>query len=373
MNRMSSLMSRTAAAVLVCGLLPANAWSETTTTRHSTQADRPRADDERRRPEVTFDSARGQVTVRVSGRHLKGLTVPFPVRERLTVLDNGVRQSGVSINVEHSPITVAVLIENGGRSHQLNESVTADAAMLIRPLLDVLHGQDRLGVFAYDDSLRTVVDFDTAHDQWSLALGRLPKPKFSEANFYDATVTVLDRLEGVSGRKALVILSTGIDTFSRTTFADVLTRAEQAKAPVYVFNLGELARRRLSSASWGMLSRVDWATCERQLEHLADVSGGRAYLTAGTPDVNGIYDEIIEDLKVRYVLTYAPNLATPSQRRTVQVAVLDSISRQATAAADTARRRNDARVIAEATYIPVDVTATTSTVATASPKGGEGR
>lgn len=52
-----------------------------------------------------------------------------------------------------------------------------------------------------------------------------------------------------------MILSTGIGTFSRTvgrtTFADVLTRAEQAKAPVYVFNLGELARRRLSSASGG--------------------------------------------------------------------------------------------------------------------------
>jgi hypothetical protein len=156
----------------------------------------------------------------------------------------------------------------------LNASVTSDASMLIRPLLNVLDSQDRLGVFAYDDEVRTVVDFDTPHDQWSLALGRLPKPRFSETNFYDATLTVLDRLAGISGRKSLLILSTGIDTFSRTTFANVLSRAEQAKVPVYVFNLGELARRRLSAAPLGLLSRVEWAACERQLERLAEVSGG---------------------------------------------------------------------------------------------------
>ena len=183
---------------------------------------------------------------------------------------------------------------------------------------------------------------------------RLPKPRFSEANFYDATLTVLDRLAGISGRKALVIVSTGIDTFSRTPFAQVLARAEQTKIPVYVFNLGELARRPLSSTSWGLRSRVDWTVCERQLERLAEVSRGRAYLKASSSDVDGIYDEIIEDLKVRYVLTYAPSLTTPSLPRTVQVAVVDSISGQATTVADTSRRRNETRVIAEATYTPVD-------------------
>jgi hypothetical protein len=47
---------------------------------------------------------------------LHDVKVPFPLRERLTVLDDNVRQSGVSVNVEHAPITVAMLIENGGRS-----------------------------------------------------------------------------------------------------------------------------------------------------------------------------------------------------------------------------------------------------------------
>jgi VWFA-related protein len=248
----------------------------------------------------------------------------------------------------------------------LIESVNSDAPMLIRPLLDMLDAQDRLGVFAYDESIRTVVDFNTPRDQWSLALGRLPKPKFSEANFYDATLEVLDRLAAVPGRKSLVILSTGIDTFSRATFDDVVSRAEHAKVPVYVFNLGELARRRLSSAAWGLLARVEWDRCERQLQRLAEASGGRAYLKAGSSDVNGIYDEIIENVKVRYVLSYATPLTAPSVRRTVQVAVVDSTAREAATGADGSRRRNGLRVIAEATYTPTDVVAPVSAAAGAS-------
>lgn len=366
MNRKASSIQRTAAVLIVCGLLPGTGWAET--MRSSRPSVHAGGADSSQRLEVAFDSTRGQVIVRVSPRHLDGVKVPFPLRDGLTVLENGVRQPGVSVNVEHSPITLGVLIENGGRSHQLNESVTSDASMLLRPLLDVLDSQDRLGVFAYDDQVRTVVDFDTPRDQWTLALGRLPKPRFSEANFYDATLTVLDRLAGVSGRKSLLILSTGIDTFSRATFAEVLRRAEQAKVPVYVFNLGELARRRLPSASWGLLSRVDWAGCERQLERLAAVSGGRAYLKTGSSDVDGIYDEIIEDVKVRYVLTYAPTLTTPSLHRTVQVAVVDPISRETKTVGNSPRRHNETRVIAEASYTPVDVAAPVSSVADASQR-----
>jgi hypothetical protein len=121
----------------------------------------------------------------------------------------------------------------------------------------------------------------------------------------------------------------------------------------------------LPSASWGLLSRVDWTACERQLERLAAVSGGRAYLKASSSDVGGIYDEIIEDLKVRYVLSYAPTLRGPSRRRTVQVAVLDSTSPRATTAADTSRRRHETRVIAEATYTLRDVAAAVTAVSDA--------
>ena len=83
--------------------------------------------------------------------------------------------------------------------------------------------------------------------------------------------------------------------------------------------------------------------------------------------MQGIYDEIIEDLKVRYVLTYAPSLTTPSLRK-VQIAVLDPASSGAFGVTDRSRRHADARVIAEATYRPTDVATTESAVADSESK-----
>ena len=136
MNKKSLLGHLIAVAVIVCGLIPRTALGGTNVPPHGSETTKPGPS---ARPgvanaqgvEVEFDSTRGQVTVRVSPRNLDGVTIPFPLREGLTVLENGVRQPGVSVVVEHSPITLGVLIENGGRSHQLNDWVSTDASMLL--------------------------------------------------------------------------------------------------------------------------------------------------------------------------------------------------------------------------------------------------
>jgi hypothetical protein len=99
MNRQASSVHRIAAVLIVCGILPGTAWSETMKSRPTVHAG---AADSQQRSEVTFDSTRGQVTVRVSPRHLDGVKVPFPLREGLTVLENGVRQPA-------SPLTSSTL------------------------------------------------------------------------------------------------------------------------------------------------------------------------------------------------------------------------------------------------------------------------
>jgi hypothetical protein len=139
----------------------------------------------------------------------------------------------------------------------------------------------------------------------------------------------------------------------------VIAKAAEAKVPIYVFNLAELARRRLSPSSSGLLARVDWTQCEHQLERLAEVSGGRAYQTSSS-DVAAAHDEMIEDLRVRYVLTYRSRTRGTLGRRTVEVAVLDSQARRPLHTVATSARARDARVIAEASYTPSHVAAAAS-------------
>ena len=47
---------------------------------------------------------------------------------------------------------------------------------------------------------------------------RLRIPAFSESNLYDALIDTADRMNDIEGRKAIVLISTGVDTFSKLTF-----------------------------------------------------------------------------------------------------------------------------------------------------------
>lgn len=114
-------------------------------------------------PEVTFDATNGSVRLGLSVDDVRGLPIPHLRRDSLAVFEDGVRQEHVSIAVEHSPITLAVLVELGGRSTQLNRMLTSDAMYAARPVLDVLRPGDKFGLFTYGDSLRTIVDFGVPH------------------------------------------------------------------------------------------------------------------------------------------------------------------------------------------------------------------
>lgn len=300
-------------------------------------------------PEVAFDTANGTVRLDLSVDDVRGLPIPHLRRDRLAVFEDGVRQEHANIAVEHSPITLAVLVELGGRSTQLTRMLTADAVYAARPVLDVLRPGDKFGLFTYADRLRTIVDFDAPHDKWREALTRVHQAQFSEANFYDAASEVLDRLAPMPGRKAIVIVSTGIDTFSRQTFDDVLKKATGLKTPVYVIDLGEWARKRAGDVGEGPLSRVDWTECTRRLQALAGSSGGRWYSRGATIDTAAIFDDMVEKLRVRYVITYQSSQPSVSATaRAVEVRVVDPVATV---------RGASPRLIARTSYTPTTASA----------------
>lgn len=314
---------------------------------------------DRQSSEIAFDAATGIVTMKVSVQDLQGSFIPNLRRNNFAVFEDGVRQQNVTVEVEHAPLTVAVLVEMGGRSQQLNQRLELQAPYVAGPIVDMLGRNDRLAVFTYADRLHPVIGLDTPQQQWDGAFVGLKTAGPSEANFYDAAIEVLDRLSSVAGRKALVVVTTGIDTFSRATLDDVVAKARQAGTPVYTFSLGELVRSSgVLDPSRGPLARVDWKECTQQLERLARASGGRAYVANTTLDVPAIYDDLMEDLRVRYVLTYVPSQprTTAAAPRTVEVRLVDARTGEPLRIVDASGRRVTARVIATATYTPAATT-----------------
>jgi VWFA-related protein len=297
--------------------------------------------------DVSFDRRSRSVTLTLSVQDSNGYFIPDLRRENFAVYDDGRRQTNVTVEIEHAPVTLALLLEGGGRSLQLNREIATDIRWVVRPLIGSLGRRDKVAVFSYADTLTSLMDFDRPLAELEPTLNRLDTPGFSEANLYDALVAVLDRMSGVQGRKAVVLASTGIDTFSRASFEDVLAAADRSRTPVYTIDLSGAVTQLGDSER---LARLDWARAREQLRTLAQHSGGRAYDRASVGDAVRIYDDLMEHLRIRYVITYQPDRPAPEgARHAVRVELIDRTGAPLRIV-DAAGRSVAAHVIAQASY-----------------------
>jgi Ca-activated chloride channel homolog len=292
-------------------------------------------------------------TVTLTGDDLPADILPNVRPSRLQVFEDGIRQSDVRVRVEHLPISLAVLLEMGGRSYELNHILQSEAPHLLRPLVDRLGEADSVSVFTYDDVLRPRLEFGVPREQWISTLGRFEAPRFSEANLHDATIQLLERMQSLAGRRALVLVTTGIDTFSRATFDDLLMRARAARTPIYCLSLADLARNRVIDASTGPLARVDWEQLEARCTQLAEASGGRIYRGVRAFNAPAMFDDMLERLRLRYVLSYDSAAArTSAGPREIEVRAAANDSARGVRSASGAPPRQRDHVIARIPYPP---------------------
>ena len=222
--------------------------------------------------EIEFTPASRIVTMKLAVEDPNGYFRPNIRRENFAVYEDGVRQKNVTVEVDHSPVSVALLMEFGGRYHELTKILGEDVATAGRELLDVLDHDDKIAVFKYDANVEKLVDFNQSHDVLDSVFNRLTTPGFSEANFYDALLGTLDRMKNVPGRKAIIVISSGIDTFSKTTYQEVLQAARVSSTPIYSIGLGRLMQQEaFIYGDKAPFARIDWNGSERQLAELAKV------------------------------------------------------------------------------------------------------
>jgi VWFA-related protein len=117
------------------------------------------------------------------------------------------------------------------------------------------------------------------------------------------------RMKNIEGRKALIILSDGIDTGSDRTLEDAIEAAESAETPVYTIKYASLV-------AFGLLPVV---ALKQGMNKLSDETGGTGYgLMHG--DIRKVFDNIENDLRNLYVLGYvSTNTAHNGTFRKIEV------------------------------------------------------
>lgn len=305
--------------------------------------------------EIHFDPATFMVTIKMLVQDPNGYFIPNIRRDNFVVYENGVRQHNATVEIEHDPVSLAVLMEWGGRYQALNKALAGEVPRAAHQLLDELGQHDKIAIWRYGDRLEQLADFSKGHETLDQVFPATQAPEFSETNFYDGLISTLEQMRPVAGRKALVLLSSGVDTFSQAKYEDLMSVVRRGGTPIYVVNIGPLLRRTAEYSSHnGPYARIDWNRAEAELQQIAKASGGRMYSVDSTFDLSSIYDDIMENLRVRYVIAYKSSTTDDdlNAARTVRIELVNPKTGGPLEIIDANGKPVRSKVFVENSYVP---------------------
>ncbi|MEI9976688.1 MAG: hypothetical protein WDO73_34295 [Ignavibacteriota bacterium] len=105
-------------------------------------------------------------------------------------------------------------------------------------------------------------------------------------------------MSGIEGRKAILLLSTGVDTFSKLTYDKARKSLQEAGVPVYVIGLMQELRLLMGPAG----DNIGFLQADNQLKTFASETGGQAYFPRFVGEFGGIFQQIHQSLRSQYVL-----------------------------------------------------------------------
>jgi VWFA-related protein len=282
-----------------------------------------------RKPETesaaTISIDTSEVMLPVTVRDATGQFVPNLKAEDFTVYEDGVPQPVTSFALKRMPVHVVLLIDTSSSVRQELDDFK-EAAYRFATRLDP---QDQISLIKFDDKIELVLDWTANRAALRRALNRLTPGMFTKFN--DALLlTAREQLGRVTGRKAIIVLTDGIDSGLGYTTAEQAFRAlVEAEAPVYVVSKtriqSSVERRKLESLQQGSssaraitqlqmdglkMSLAALEESERRLTRLAEETGGRLFLPRGFDELGDVYQQVADELRSQYVIFYTPTNAT---------------------------------------------------------------
>jgi VWFA-related protein len=241
-----------------------------------------------------------------------GQFIPGLKQGNFRVLEDGVPQQVTHFAVSEAPITAVLLVEFASTTWPLLvESLNASYAFA-----NSLKKNDWVAVAYYDMQPHILVDFTQDKRAVYGALNQLRIPGFAETNEFDALYDTLDRLERVEGKKYIILISTGVDTFSKLTLDKITKKIKDTKdVTIFPISIGWYLREycevhHCTGISHGIASphiqTIDYLQADNEMKTFASITGGRAYFPRFQAEFGEDFQQIGEDIRRQYTLSYAP-------------------------------------------------------------------
>ncbi|MDE1175513.1 MAG: VWA domain-containing protein [Edaphobacter sp.] len=249
--------------------------------------------------------------------------VPGLKGNNFLVLEDGVPQTITSVRMSKTPITAVMLLEFAANSYYF----IRDMQNASFSFFNTLKPEDYIAVVTYDLRTHILTDFTNNKQVVGDALQSLVIPGFSDTNCFDALYETLDRMSRIEGRKYIILIGTGRDTFSKITLDKILAKIK-ATPNVTIFTIGTGALvRELADArgAMGPVTRLDYLQADNQMKTFARMTGGMSFNPMFQGALPDIFSQINDSIRNEYVLTYRPsNNKNDGTYRRIQVKLVDN-------------------------------------------------
>ncbi len=282
-------------------------------------------------------------------------------KENFGVFENGVKQDIANFAMPEAPITVSLVVEFskwseifGSYGSRGQEMGTAE---VVRPVAYFLSKfikapDDYASVIAFDMRPTPITDFTNDPNRLRQTVDLLLRnsPAFRENNIYDALKFALlggkgdsvvlenskestsiygGMVEVKSKRRAIILVTSGIDTFSRINYGEIRRIVQEAGVPIYIIGTGNLFYKlyedRLSAAGdiSGMPGRLDFLQANNAMTTIAKESGGAFFPVTFPGELPNVLGSINGLLRSQYSIAYdaGDTKREPGKKNKLQVKV----------------------------------------------------
>ena len=229
--------------------------------------------------------------------------------DAFTVFENDVKQDIRLFKREDIPVSMGLIIDNSGSMRSKRASVEAAALALVKDS----NREDEVFIVNFNDDAYIDnpdhQDFLTDIDKMQEALRRIDSRGGTAMR--DAIDKSIEHLKKAhKEKKVLVVVTDGVDNASTIPLEDLVRDARQSE--VLIYSVGLLAEEEKRSA----------ASAKRQLNALAEATGGLTYYPKEVSEVDPIAHQVARDIRSQYTIAYKPsNEALDGSFRKIKVVV----------------------------------------------------
>ncbi len=238
-----------------------------------------------------------------------GRYIPNLKKEDFRIYEDGVEQSVAYFASVERPFTVALMLDVSGSTQSQLTQIRAAANTFVSRL----RANDRMMAITFDGKINVLTE---AEDVSAIRRSKLHIPAVTDGTvLYDAVDFALKRMAQIPGRKAIVLMTDGVDQNSAATLKSTLNDIAEQDVLIYTVQYNTLPQlpQRLSQIKNEKARRKvqerlmkGYAVSEPYLRTLAEKTGGRFYRAADLSDVGPAFEAITSELGVQYSLGYYP-------------------------------------------------------------------